>query len=262
MIVSEAKEPVPINEQLSEILTYMKTFSDNIAQLNDKIDYNSEELFSLEKETQKTFDEIESKLCSKASTASCQCLANRISEVEAKLNSLTASSSKDALLKKSYSKRLHILIHGLAEDESTVWEKRETTLQIFQKFLRKGLQIKPEEISIADIHRLPQRPVLWNGQRKCEQIIVNLTTAIDKAKIFCLSKNLKSYIAAANLQNLSNSNENDESIAKRYVYVTDHLPKAFLLQKQSFMPEFKAARQAKTKDLLENRKWSLQFICK
>ena len=35
------------------LLTYMKTFSDNIAQLNDKIDYISEKLFSLEKETRR-----------------------------------------------------------------------------------------------------------------------------------------------------------------------------------------------------------------
>ena len=62
MIESEAKKPIPINEQLSEILTYMKTFSDNIAQLNDKIDYISEKLFSLEKDAQKKFDEVESKM--------------------------------------------------------------------------------------------------------------------------------------------------------------------------------------------------------
>ena len=121
-------------------------------------------------------------MCFKASTASCQRLATRINEVEAKLNLLTASSSTDALMKESYSKRFNILIHGLAEDESTVWEKRETTLQIFKKFLRKGLKIKPEEIPIADIHRLPQRPVLRNGLRKCRPIIVKLTTAINKAK--------------------------------------------------------------------------------
>ena len=172
MMESEAKEPIPINEQLSEILNYMKTFSDNIAQLNDKIDYISEKLFSLEKETQKKFDEVESKLCSKASTASCQRLANRINEVVAKLNSLTASSSTHALMKESYSKRLNILIHS---------------------------------------------------------------------------------------QNLSNSNENDESIAKRCVYVSDHLPKAFFMQKRSFMPEVKAARQAKQKSYwkIENGRYNL-----
>ena len=108
--------------------------------------------------------------------------ANRINEVEAKLNSLTASSSTDALINESYNKKLNILIHGLAEDESTVWENCETTQQIFQKFLREGLQIELEELSIADIHLLPQRPVLRNGQRKCRPIIVKLTTAIGKAK--------------------------------------------------------------------------------
>ena len=175
---SEAKEPIPINEQLSEILNYMKTFLDNIAQLNDKIDYISEKLFSLEKETQKKFDEVESKLCSKASTASCQRLANRTNEIVAKLNSLTASLSTDALMKESYSKRLNILIY---------------------------------------------------------------------------SQNL------SDLQNLSDSNENDESIAKQCVYVSDHLPKAFLIRERSFMPEIKAARQAKQKTYrkIENGRYNL-----
>ena len=89
--------------------------------------------------------------------------------------------------------------------------------------------------------------------------MVKLNTAINKAKIFRLSKNLKSYNAAANLQNLSNFNENDEFIAKRYVYVTAHLPKAFLMQKRSFMPEFKAARQTKQKTYwkIQNGRYNL-----
>ena len=93
----------------------------------------------------------------------------------------------------------------------------------------------------------------------CRPIIVKLTTAKDKAKIFRLSKNLKSYNASAKLQNQSDSNENDESIAKRYVYVTDHLPKPFLMQKRCFMPEFKAARQVKQKTYwkIENGRYNL-----
>ena len=257
MIESKVKEPISINEQLPEILTCMKTFSNNIAQLNDKIDYISEKLVLLQKETKKKFDEVESKLWFKASTAPCQRLANRINEVEAKLNFLTASSSTDAIMKESYSKRLNILIHGLAEEESTVWKKRETTLQ---KFIEISERWSANRTRTA-FYRLPQRPVLRNGQRACRSIIVKLTTAIDKAKIFRSSKTIKSYNVAANLQNLSDSNENDESIAKRYVYVTDHLPKAFLMQKRSFMPEFKAARQAKQKPYwkIENGPYNLNI---
>ena len=47
----EAKEPIPINEQLFEFLTYMKIFSNNLAHQNVDI--------LLEKETQKKFDEVE-----------------------------------------------------------------------------------------------------------------------------------------------------------------------------------------------------------
>ena len=59
-------------------------------------------LFSLEKETQKKFDKVESKLCYTASTTSCQRLVKRINKIQAKLNSLTVSSSMDALMKERY----------------------------------------------------------------------------------------------------------------------------------------------------------------
>ena len=103
--------------------------------------------------------------------------------------------------------------------------------------------------------------MLRNGQRKRWPIIAKLTPAIDKTKIFRLSKNLKSYNAAANLPNLSDFSKIDESLAKRYVYVTDHLLKALLMQKRPLMPKFKAARQAKQKTYrywkIENGRYNL-----
>ena len=51
----------------------------------------------------------------------------------------------------------------------------------------------PSEIGIADIHRFPQRPVYCNKKRKCKPIIVRLTSATDKSKIFHLAKNLGEY---------------------------------------------------------------------
>ena len=89
--------------------------------------------------------------------------------------------------------------------------------------------------------------MIRNRQRKCRPIIVKPTSAIDKAKIFRLSKNLKTYDATAKLSHPFNSSVNDDSQAKRHVYVTDHLPGAFLIKKRSRMPKFKAAGQAERK---------------
>ena len=64
------------------------------------------------------------------------------------------------MMKESYSKRLNILIHGLPENEESPWEERETTLEVYKNFIKNELLIQdPSEIRIADIHRLPQRPV-------------------------------------------------------------------------------------------------------
>ena len=76
-------------------------------------------------------------------------------------------------MKKSYSKRLNILIHGLPGNEESSREKQETTLEIYKSFLKNGLQIQdPSEIKIADIHCFPQRPMYCNEKRKCGPIII------------------------------------------------------------------------------------------
>ena len=148
-------------------------------------------------------------------------------------------------MKESYSKRLNILIHGLPENEESPWEKRETTLEIYKTFLKNGLQIQDRsEIRIADI-RLPQRPVYRNKKRKCRPIVVKLTSAMDKSKIFRLTKHLKEY----NDSNCEASSSSGSQSTERTVYITDHLPRIFYLQKQQLMKDFKAARKADLKTM-------------
>jgi len=65
-------------------------------------------------------------------------------------------------MQESYNKRLNILIHGIEEDENQVREKRETTIEKFEKFRTDGLNIDPDNIEVADIHRLPQYPITKN----------------------------------------------------------------------------------------------------
>ena len=60
-------------------------------------------------------------------------------------------------------------------------ENHEETLQKFENFLTKALDIDPDNVEIADIHRLPQKPVIRQGAKVTRPIIVKLSNAMDKA---------------------------------------------------------------------------------
>ena len=86
---------------------------------------------------------------------------------------------------KAYSKRCDILIHGLKEHDSSVWETRERTEKIVREFFHNVLSIKnSENIKFADIHCMSQHPVLKNGKKIQRPIIIKLTNLFDKQLIY------------------------------------------------------------------------------
>ena len=97
-------------------------------------------------------------------------------------------------MKDSYEKRLNILIHGKPEIRESAWEAPTQTLGHIHNFMEDGFKISdPMTIQLADYHRLPQTPVYKNGNRVNRPIILKLTNAADKRRIFNDVKNLKSY---------------------------------------------------------------------
>ena len=129
-------------------------------------------------------------------------------------------------MKESYSKRLNILIHGLPENKESPWKKREATLEFHKNFFKNGLQIQdPSEIRVADIHRLLQRPVYRNKKCKCRHFMVKLTFAMDKSKMFYLTKHLKEY----NDSNCGASRSSGNPFTEHKIYITDHLRRIFYL---------------------------------
>ena len=54
----------------------------------------------------------------------------------------------------------------------------------FDKFLKNGLKIEPDDIEVADIFRLPQYPIMKNGKKVHRPIIVKLVYNSDKNLIF------------------------------------------------------------------------------
>ena len=145
-------------------------------------------------------------------------------------------------MQESYEKRFNLLIYGIEETDTSVWETREATLQLVQDFMKRGLQIKgPSAIMLADYHRLPQHPVLKNGIKVNPPIIIKLTKSNDKRLIFGSLKNLKQFNNARKL--------NEQNT----VYITEHLPKQFQLERKALLPAFKEAKALKKKQAGEQK---------
>ena len=141
-------------------------------------------------------------------------------------------------MQESYEKRFNLLINGIEETDTSVWEKRETTLQLVQDFMKRGLQIKdPSAIVLADYHRFPQHPALKNDIKVNRPIIIKLTNSNDKRLIFGNLKNLKQF---NNARKLNQQNA---------VYIIEHLPKQFQLERKALLPAFKEAKA------LEKKSW-------
>ena len=141
-------------------------------------------------------------------------------------------------MQESYDKRMNTLIHGIKEDDDNVWEKRERTREKFQDFFVNGLKINdPEDVEFVDLHRLPQHPVKVGGKSVHRPIIVKLLIINDKNLIFKNARNLRDY----NNARIISDNHSP------YVFMTEHLPKRFQLQRKFLTKAYKEAREKNQK---------------
>ena len=153
--------------------------------------------------------------------------------VEQKFESYFMEADRDKLSNEAYSKRLNILIHGIEEHSTNPWETREETRTKLNNFLMDGLRMDNyESLLLVDFHRLPQRPVYKDGIKINRPIICKLSNIQDKQSVLRATKHLKVYNERRS-KNLKNAPS---------VYITDHLPKPFYLQKKSLLPLFKEAK--------------------
>ena len=107
-------ETAALKSQLTEIKNHLKTMENNFSVIGDKFTNFGKNFEAFQKETNKKFPKIEKKLEEKASTETCDQLYKRLEDMESKLNFLLERSYRDSVMKKNYSKRLNILIHGLS----------------------------------------------------------------------------------------------------------------------------------------------------
>ena len=84
------------------------------------------------------------------------------------------------------------------------------------------LELDPDAIKVADVHRLPQRPLNKAGNMKTRPIIFKVSTVF------------KNDIIYENMSKLKNYNDDRAST----VFITEHLPKLFYKQKQLLIMDF------------------------
>ena len=87
--------------------------------LSDKFD-------QLQKHVNSILFEIQHQLDNKAASKDCSALQERILNLGKQVRVLKLNSNNEMLVKKSYSKRNNILIHGLPKTEA--WESRQKVL--------------------------------------------------------------------------------------------------------------------------------------
>ena len=87
-----------------------------------------------------------------------------------------------------------------------MWKSKAETLATFNSFLKEGLDLGPDSITLVDAHRLPQRSIVKHGRRITRPIIIELANALDKKKIMTNLKHLKTHNEARRIVQDSNSN--------------------------------------------------------
>jgi len=187
--------------------------------IDDKLDYFNDRLENVETKCEK----IDYDLSSKARAEVVEELTERVNDLINEIRNLEEFQSnyqKSAIMQESYDERLNILVHGVPENEETVWETREQTITKFKDFLYYGLKIADtDDIEFVDLHRLPQHPVKRGGKTINRPIIVKLLTMHDKNQIFSAVKNCENW-----------ENKNHPNI-----YITEHLPAKFQSQRKKLI---------------------------
>ena len=221
-----------LEQKLDKILVAVSILTKRVDDFDKTLSSFGTRLDEIERKFNTKIEDLNNRVNSKADTSEIENLRSRIVCLE----NINKQLEANAVMKESYEKRFNILIHGIPENQESAWETPVQTLDHIQKFLTDGLKISdPSSIPLVDYHRLPQKPVYKNDHKINRPIIIKVTNASDKRRIFNNLTKLKSYNAKRRELNLGT------------VYVTEHLPKLFQEERKLLLPFFKKAKFMKQK---------------
>ena len=164
--------------QLNKILTTLQFITARIDALDLKMDRFNERLNAVEVKFSNRCDEIEKNFTKSK---------NKMDDMKVTIDDLIRiknQQERTALQNESYSKRQNILIHGIEEDEKSVWENRDITIQKLKTFMKDRLEMDFDKVPIVDFHRLSQQSLFKLGKRITRPIIVKLGYMEDKTAIY------------------------------------------------------------------------------
>ena len=127
-----------IERKLNEVLKAVGNISERIDKLNEKLENFDRRITKLEYLVEDKISKFQQELKTKADDSALNKLHLKIRKIE---KQQVDQLAKD-VMQESYEKRFNLLIKGIEETDTSVWEKRETTLQLVQDFMKRGLQIK------------------------------------------------------------------------------------------------------------------------
>ena len=221
-----------MNDKLDKILHSVENLTLRIDKFEKTIFSYGERLEELEGKFNTKFEEIDIRWEDQAETSELEILQAKLATIEESIK----EQERTAVMQEAYKKRLNISIHDIPEPNNSVWESPIQILGAIQNFMKDGLLISdPLTTPLADYHRLPQRPVFRDGRKVTQPIIIELTTAPDKKRIFSSLKNITDY------------NERRRTQNHRTKYVTNHLSKSFQEEQKLLLPQFKKARKLNQK---------------
>ena len=161
-------------------------------------------LAKLEDKVENQYETFSEKIFKKADIEEVSIVKKQVEKLENELKFSIQKQRKQETAKEAYSKRLNLLIHGLTESTNPC-EKREETVEKYEKFVSDGLKLDLASINISDIHRLPQHSIYKNGKKITRPVIITLSSVFDKQSIFEAVKNLKNSIKIIILKLISRS---------------------------------------------------------
>ena len=141
-----------IERKLNEVFTAVGNISERIDKLDEKLENFDRRITKLVYLVEEKISKFQQELKIKADDSALNKLHLKMRKIkQQQVDQLT----KD-VMQESYEKWFNILINGIEETNTSVWEKRETTLQLVQDFIKRGLQIKdPSAIMLANYYCLP-----------------------------------------------------------------------------------------------------------
>ena len=135
-----------VERKWNEVLKAVGNISERIKKLDEKLENFDRRITKLEYLVEEKIFKFQQELKTKADNGALNELHFKIRKIQQQVDQL----AKD-VLQESYEKQFNILINGIEETDTSVWEKPETTLQLVR-----GLQIKDfSAIMLADYNRLP-----------------------------------------------------------------------------------------------------------